>query len=442
MDSQQTGWRAVPPTLSVSLIGLAVWQLVYAGIRLAWKADAVFSPTVLLTSTGISLACAVMLFAGVRELAARSTGAARSSLDVVRWAVAVDLLAYVVLLLVECASEPWRNFRWVYVANDWVSSIALMVVPLGLGFAAIQRTTLPRVIAVVAAAAAFVSYPLPPVAEAVRELLPRSGLTGIVTHTVLGAARHALVLSLVIMIARGATAPDRASAAEGLRVAATSLWLRVITAVTFALFTVVAATGNQRGAFDMLKVVILAQSAVTAVSFGMLGWGALRASRASVPGLSSLTLAIGGSAALWACGVIVTQVPHLYRMFYAAADGRASDTGLAQAFTTAIPIAMTAAAGLVATALSGVAAQNGNTELSSEVQRKGFGFVALMIIAVAIQTWLVPRNTTSAGTFALLSVLGAAAGIWAMVMLARVFVKGADALASEPGLPPASVVSS
>jgi uncharacterized membrane protein len=174
----------------------------------------------------------------------------------------------------------------------------------------------------------------------------------------------------------------------------------------------------------------------------MFGVGALRVAGSSVAGLSATTLVIGGGASLWAAGVSIAQLPYLYKMYYNTEPtySRPDLMEWARALTTALPIVVIVGVALLATALSGLAARRGNEDLRTSAQGYGIGFVALMLVGVAIQTWMVPK-AESASSFAMLSLMTAAAGLWATVLMAKLLARGAEVVEEEPGLPLASIVN-
>jgi hypothetical protein len=83
----------------------------------------------------------------------------------------------------------------------------------------------------------------------------------------------------------------------------------------------------------------------------------------------------------------------------------------------------------------------GNDEMRGDARGKGIGFVVLMIVSIAIQSWLLPKSRIGSN-FAVLSILAGGAGIYATVLIARLLARSADTLEDRPGLPPASLVNS
>jgi hypothetical protein len=152
-------------------------------------------------------------------------------------------------------------------------------------------------------------------------------------------------------------------------------------------------------------------------------------------------LALGGGMSLWAAGVSLAQLPYVYKALY---GGRGFGGGFEQEFMTslsvALPIVVIIGVGLLATALSSYAANRGDEDLRTDAQGKGVGYVVLMLVAVAVQAWMLPK-ATSIGNFAMLSLLAAGASLWGTVIMAKLLGRGAEALDAAPHLPPASLVS-
>jgi hypothetical protein len=435
METNTNGWRVVPPGLLIGTLVSVVWSLIYAVIYLTSSFEHGFSPRLSLISSGINMAYLVMGLSAMLELATRSTGHVRTGLKVASVAFIIDLVAYVAWILVTFSSSIFTEHRWVFTANNYVNSLVAMLVPLGLAIAAPLGRG--RMLGIVATIFAVLTTPIPPLQDTINSLLPK-GQTAFSVYSVFGALRYVLVLLVVMTVARGPSTENRSLAAGGMRLAVRSLWLRVLAAAFLVLVTMVAASSRGTDGVSTMRLALVSQGIVGALSLGLLGWGALRGARANVLGLSTWTLSLAGGAALWACGVLTSQLPHLYRLLYGN-DGR-FEREITQHMAIAVPIAVIAAGGLFATAISGLGAQIGSDEMSSDAQGKGIGFVALMIVAVAIQTWLLPKSRTP-GNFAALSVLSAAAAIYATVLIARVLARAADTLEEKPGLPPASIVN-
>jgi predicted Co/Zn/Cd cation transporter (cation efflux family) len=161
-----------------------------------------------------------------------------------------------------------------------------------------------------------------------------------------------------------------------------------------------------------------------------------------VPGLNGYLVAIAGAASLWAAGVTLAQFPHLYRMLYAGDSMFSGDNEreMAQALAITAPLVVTIGTALMATALSRLAAFRGDAKLHTDAHSWGVGFVLLMLVAIAIQSWALPK-AESLSSLAMMMLFAAAAGLFATILMARLLGSGADSLESDATLPTASVVS-
>jgi hypothetical protein len=299
-----------------------------------------------------------------------------------------------------------------------------------------------RVLGLVAVAIVFVTWPVDPLRKALFGWMDLGRDATMYFELTLRLLRYGTLLALAIVASRGTTTTDVYAASAGFRLAARALWLRVIAAVCVVLLTLMLVAGGGRSGVELFRFAMMSQGIVTIAALTMFGVGALRVAGSSVAGLSATTLVIGGGASLWAAGVSVAQLPYLYKMLYKTEETymRSGSMEWAQALATAMPIVVIVGVALLATALSGLAARRGNEDLRTSAQGNGVGFVALMLVAVAIQTWMVPK-AESASSFAMLALMAAAAGLWATVLMAKLLARGADVVEEEPGLPLASIVN-
>ena len=131
----------------------------------------------------------------------------------------------------------------------------------------------------------------------------------------------------------GVTPTDRTAGAEGLRLAARGMWLRVIVAVGIVVLTLLAmssARSGGEGTFKMLRFMMMAGACATVVAFAMVGLGIARTARATIANLPRVPLALSAACSMWCCGVEFSKLPFIYRMLYkgdySGYGGR--DTGL------------------------------------------------------------------------------------------------------------------
>jgi hypothetical protein len=286
---------------------------------------------------------------------------------------------------------------------------------------------------------AFIGW-LPPVLRApIDDALDRGSNTYFAVYFASRALRFAALGWLAINAARGETPARPELASAGLRSAARGLWTRVIAAVVVVLFTIMfmLGRGNEVG---FLRFLTIGQAVVSIIALVVLGLGALRAARAGIRDLDGWTLTLSGAAALWGAGVSLQQFPYLYNALYKPDMSDQYSTQYLQSLSLALPLVVTLGVGLLATALAGFAARRGNDALRIDAQGKGIGYIALTVIAIALQSWMVPKSH-SLGELALLTLLAAVGALVATVMMAKLLAHGAHAIEAEPGLPPANLVS-
>lgn len=439
MDTEQRGLRAVPAALLVGLSLPIVWAIARVVFLAGWKPEhGGFVPRLILVGEGVGFAVSALVLAGTIELARRMTGRSRLALNIAVAGVATSFGTDLITGLVQFSAKPWDHM-WAYKVYDYVGAASILAFAIGL---VLVLPASRRILGLVAIALVFITWPIEPVRKLLYGWMDLGRESSMYFETVLRIVRYGTLLGLVIGASAGVTTTDTYATSNGLRLAAKALWLRVITAISIAMLTLMLIAGRGNGGMELFRVAMMAQGIVTVTALAMFGGGALRAARGSVPGLSSYMLVAGGGASLWAAGVSLAQLPYLYKMLYKPDGGysRSESTEWAQALTTAMPIVVIIGVALLATALSGLGARRGNESLRSDAQRKGIGFVALMLVAIAIQSWMVPK-AGSVSNYALLLLLAAGAGLWGTVLMAKLLARGADVVEEEPGLPPASIVN-
>jgi hypothetical protein len=247
---------------------------------------------------------------------------------------------------------------------------------------------------------------------------------------------------LAIAASRGITPTDRPAGAEGLRLAARGMWLRVLVACSIVLLSLMAmgSRGGGEGLFEMLRFMMMAGACATTIAFAMFGVGLARTARATIADLPRYPLVLSAAASLWCCGVELSKLPYIYRMLYKAGDyGGYSDRDYMSAFTLAEPLVAIGAVALVAVAIGRFASERTTISLQSEAQGKGIGIVFMMLASVGIQNWMIPA-AKSQGSMMMLTVLAAVAGLFAVIMIAKLCASAAAEIEREPGLPTASVI--
>lgn len=436
MSEERTGLRALPLVL---LLAFAVW-LTMTGVRLVYMLSAKdpWAATRLgLISEGTTFATEVLMIFGALELSRRLTGQAARGMTIALVGLVFALAIDVLFGLTNFMARAWEH-EWIYKVWDYTSFTTWLLVPIGLCVACWRER---RELGVFIVLVSLLTWPPPFLAKPMYEWLP-NGKTGSAISAVFSCVRVGLLLAGFVATARGSAIASRALAADGLRLAARALWLRVIAAVGLVLLTLMAMGGSGgQGSFEMLKLAMMAGAIINLVALTQFGIGAVRAGRGEVSELGRWPLVLGGGASLWAAGVTLAQLAWLYKMLYASGDlDRSSVVEYAQALSIALPIIVGVGVSLLAVAIAGLGAQRGNEALRAQAQASGAGFVALTLVSVAIQAWMLPQ-AHSMGSFAGMSLLAAGAGLVATIMMARLCAAGAHELEGDPGLPTASVVS-
>jgi hypothetical protein len=109
-----------------------------------------------------------------------------------------------------------------------------------------------------------------------------------------------------------------------------------------------------------------------------------------------------------------------------------------QHFSIAGPIVATIGLALVGSAVSTFAARRGDGELRTYAYGRTISFLVLSLVAVGLQHSM--TSATSIGSLLMMVVVAAVATIASLLVLAALLLRAADAIESEPGLPPARIV--
>lgn len=439
MSEQTKGVRTLPAALTLAF---AIW-FVMMGVRVVYLLT-VKEPwgaiRFNLVSEGTGVAAEVLALFGAFELARRLTGRAALGIRLAGIGLSCAFALNAAWGATNLVDEVWKH-EWLFKTYDYALFAAWLLVPVGLALAHWDKR---RDIAGAVILVSLLTWPPPLLAEAMYGWLPE-GKTGWAITMLLRGLRFAVLLAAFAALARGAASTDHALAARGLRTAGKALWLRVIAAVGVVVLTllVMAGRGGQ-GSFEVLKLAMIAGAVINIIALAQFGLGAARAARGEVADLGRWPLVLGGAAALWATGVSLGQLPWLYKMLYKGGEGFLGRDAqeYVQALSIAMPVVVTAGVGVIAIAIGVFATRRGNEELHGHVQSKGVGFVALTLVSISIQAWMIPKamNAASLGSFMMLSILAAGAALTGTVMMARLLGHAADALEAEPGLPAASVV--
>jgi hypothetical protein len=390
---------------------------------------------------GIGFACGALLMLGAIELMNRATPENRNKLKLAALGAGIAFAADTALVLLQFTKDPWDH-KTVMTLFQLVMLVSLSMFAAGVTFALPPKA---RVFGFIALALTIVIWLPEQVSSKLWAAIVSDGKTEYAIHTVLNAVRLALLGYAVTLLPLHDPQSKPHEAAEGLRSVARGLFIRVIVALMVAVFVVMMSMGRGagEGAVSFFKLLMMTQVILGVVALAISGFGALRAARSGLHDLAPWTLTLGGGASLWATGVTLAQVPLIYKIFYGGRDGYLSGgemRDMTEALSIAMPVIVIVGVGVIATAVVGYAARRGNESLRSDAQGKGLGYVVLTLAAIAIMAYMIPK-ARKAESGAFLMLLAAGASLWGTIMIAKLFQRAADIFDTEPGLPPATIVS-
>ena len=432
---EQRGWRAVPPAL---LLGLGAW-MVLALVRLVHvvASSDVYAVRLNLVAEGTMFAGYLLAALGTYDLSRRLVGREALGLKIAALGFAT-LFAVDVSYTFTSFVERLYDHRWIFDVFNYAYFVPALAVMVGLAVALWQ---VHKGFAVVLLVIAVATHPPQFLQEPLYGWLDLGGhrefwLFDLCVRFV----RLAAILWAVLAIARGTTQPHRVLAADGMRSAAKALWLRLIAAVSVGLLTLIVLAGKGgQGSLEVLKLAMVSAAVLNIIALAMFGLGAVRGARAEVGELPRWLLLVGGGTALWGAGVTLAQLPWLYRSLYKGDSMGGPFEEYAQVLSIALPVVVTAGVAIVAFAIGSYGNRSGNSELAAQAQSKGAGFVALTLVAIAIQIWMLPK-ASSLSSFVMLSLLAAVAAFVGSAMMATLCSRTAAVLEGEPSLPTAKVV--
>ena len=448
IDTRQ-GFRAIPPLLLVAFAVDIVFTLFWLAEAVSSDFDAGFTAgqrTVFEGATWL-LIFALMLFGtlglarrlvGIRAVGARIAGFA--------WAggVVLQLAGSLVFEFGTTSGKIYFELQpWLWAAIVVMSAVGFALVGGGWRKAPGLATAIVGL--------ACLETPFPPV----RDLIQLVTSFGPQTYWIWNTALHLATIGVTILLTITATrASDAAAsdggvalatpstfgpenAAHGLRTVASSLWLRLIAAASIAGLTLLIALGESQGSAGLLKFAVLAGQIINVIGLVLLGLGAIRASLAEHQDLPRGWLAVAAALSLWAGAAMLVQTPSIYEwLFKQNAAARAT----IEAFGLAIPIVAVAAVAAIILAVSRLAAARDDADLRYQVTSRGLTFVVLSLGSVAIG-WYGLTHVDSIGKFVFVSLATAVCGFIAMMQAAKLFTAAAVVVASEPGLPTATLRS-
>jgi hypothetical protein len=438
MTDDKRGWRALPPVLAaavllqlVALVANVIWHLAEPGEK--W-----FART-MLTEAGIHLAADVLAVYGVYELVRRTTGRARIALQIATVSLAIGTLVGVgfewLFTLWSPSSEG--SFEKALLAMRYTSFGLDAVGAAGLAIAAWDKLPF----AIGGLVLAVFGHPPPIVYDKLAAAFGTE-LHGYFKIQLVTQGAYAIGFALLAIAATTVVGtPETRRAVSGLRQVGGALKLRVVAALvgTGLLLLVMMAKTPGEGSVGVIKLALMSAAVLNLVAQLILSFGAMSAASAELTDLPRWAMVVASALSLWAAGVMLAQLPHVYEMLYGRGDHDFGEN-YAEALATALPIVVTAVIAVVAGAIGALAARRGDNELRTHASGKGVGCVALMLSSIGITAWLLPEAKSESGLL-MIMFCAAGTGLWAMVLGARLCSLGADAIEAEPGLPSAKLVS-
>lgn len=379
------------------------------------------------------LAGTLLVAAALFGVAGRLSGWVRTVVLVAAWTQAawtcwVLVQPYVFQLFADSARRDWYDSAgWKLVAVVmWGQMVAITVAARAWWRPATPWVTVAAVVLVVLESVGWVPSLMTSIYEwgtdhpyAVRAIWPlREALTG-------GA-----LLIVVYGIVREAPAvlPDPARAARWLHRAGAALLIRLIVAIALGVLGI----GLIKSP-SVIKVVFLVGPAIALLSIYGFGWSLLSLERAVLPGMPGLRLALGALASAIAASLQSVQLLAVYKQF---ADRDAAFSKVeATSWTVIGPLIGIAGVGLACWAIAAWARTIGDERLRELAIGRAIVY-AILNALVMVLPFLI-ESARSASTVLVLGLLAAVGAIVALVLVASVFHRAAEAIAPGPSLPEA-----
>jgi hypothetical protein len=424
-------WSAIPLALRVAtLVSVGLALIMTIGVLARLSPGHQIQLTLFRSGTAF-VERGFVLF-GALELARQLAGRAASGAKLAALGVGVVLGLSVIRIGLEL-DQTWLERVSPY--ESWVWFAGLACVGIGLALAA-WRTP---VVAIAGALVWFAINRPPPLqewyyrlvgAEPTTFMLVRSGeitLEAIVVLALAGVAVAALPAGFVVR------EPDRVRV--GLGRIASALWLRVMATIAVPAATLLLVAGDSRHAQKILANTTLVAGLVSLASFMMLGFGALSVASARHPAVRRAPFLIAGACALWCGGLLMVQLPQLYRMMgdaplygYGGEDYLAK---LATAFAVVAPLVAATSVIAMALGIAGFATRRESLELAGRGQRTAILVGLLQLASLGIATYMLPE-VRSAGSFVLVTLTAVVLGLVAIVNAARLARDAASLVEPEP----------
>ncbi len=221
--------------------------------------------------------------------------------------------------------------------------------------------------------------------------------------------------------------PDPNAATSWFRRAEASLITRVIVAILLALIGLSKAPGA-------VNLIILAGPLIAVATLLGFGWCMLGVERAAIVGMPRIRLLLGATVAAWMAGLQLLQATTAYSMVKSDGfRGGAYNEEMTTTWSILGPLIGITGMVLVCSAVARFAAIRGEQALREIAISRAIIFCVLNGVVMLLP--LAFEKVTSTGTLIMLSLLIAGAAIAALMMLAGVMRKAAEAIGTAPQLP-------
>lgn len=238
-------------------------------------------------------------------------------------------------------------------------------------------------------------------------------------------AIHALALLWLVHHAEPAEpVPDDPRAARGLRLAANSLWCRLLVAALLVLF-MLAAIGAQAHGETVMKIALVGQVALELLLLGAFAIGALQVARGALAGVASAPFVLAGLGAAWCAGVMLVKT---VRVCSALAGSNYLDTSFMYETLDALVVAEPVIAiGAIAVVAIGVRAVPAFALERGYAVSRASAFVVLMLCSLGVTSLGLPK-ATSEGALVGMMLLACGLGLVAMALAASLIGRVAGAI--------------
>jgi len=227
----------------------------------------------------------------------------------------------------------------------------------------------------------------------------------------------------------------------GLTKIAGSLWLRLIAMAIVPIVTMVT-LGDRAHAIEAVGYTVVGAGVVNGLAMLGFGLGALDAARSNHPDLRRGAFYVAAAAALWCAGVMLHQVPELYRRIFSDPDNYPYERSrvIVEAFEYLLPMVAAAAVAAWTVGVDGFATRRERLDLSERAQRTAVLYIVLSFASYAVSRWLLPDARTD-GSRMLVMLVALICGVVALLNAARLASDTAElGNVEQPSIPTATIV--